>query len=65
MVIVSSSFGGIAANAGGRRNRVSSANFQGILVSINHPQYNLIHERTSTDPASAIASALRVLTATF
>ncbi len=43
--------------------RVSSACVHGKFVFINHPQYSLIHERTSTDPARAIASALKLLAA--
>ena len=61
----SPSRGGIAANAGGSWRRVSSACFQSRSTLFSQPQYNLTHERISTAPARDMASADKVLTATF
>ena len=61
----SPSRGGIAANAGGSFRRVSSACFQFSSTLLNQPQYNLTHDKMSTAPASDMASADNVLTATF
>lgn len=62
---LSGSGGGNAENAGGNQTNSSSAFRQGHATSLIHAQYSRTHDNISTVPAYAIASAERVLTATF
>ena len=61
----SGSIGGMAANAGGNCSNVWSAFFQGRFTFMIQPQYKRTQDSISTVPASDIASAESVLTATF